>query len=134
MDLEHRRPTLGRTTPGVEFATTPGAVRLHHDRVAVQDRLMQPVAAAAVAEVLVEQALTPDPAGMVQVGGPECMLRRELTAAVLRHGGDERPVVAADPPIPELRTGELLPPDGSLIVGPTVAGWLAHLDPHADPD
>ena len=126
--------TIVRTTQWFEFATNPGAVRLHDDRVEVQDRLMQPVAAAAVAEVLVEQALTPDPAGMVQVGGPERMLLRELTAAVLRHGGDERPVVAVDPPIPELLTGVLLPPDGSRIVGPTLAEWLAHLDPHADPD
>lgn len=119
--------TVVRTTQWFEFATNPGAVRLHDDRVEVQDRLMQPVAAAAVATVLVDRAMAADLPAMLQVAGPARMLLSELTAAVLRHVGDDRPVVAVDPPTSELLTGVLLPPDDALIVGPSLDDWLARV-------
>lgn len=124
--------TIVRTTQWFEFATNPGGVRMHDDRVEVQDRLMQPVAAAAVAVALVDRALAADLPALVHVGGPERMLLSELTAAVLRHVGDDRPVVTVDPPSPELLAGVLLPPDDALVVGPKLSEWLTHIHTLAD--
>ena len=121
--------TVVRTTQWFEFAVNRSAVTFADDRVEVQDRLMQPVAASAVASYLADVARRPPPepgpAVLHELCGPDQMLLSELTAAVLHHVGDPRPVVALPPAIPELMTGVLVPgTDTAQVLAPTLATWL----------
>ena len=117
-----------RTTQWFEFALNPGGSRVGEDRVEVFDRLMQPVAVDSVAALLADAASSARfEQGVTNVAGPEQMLLSTMTEAVLRHVGDHRPVTALAPPVAELLHGALLPPEGTMVVGPTLGEWLGRL-------
>lgn len=118
------RATIVKTTQWHEFATNPAAVTFRDDRVEVRDWLLQPVAADAVADALVQEVLAPSGRRQVLITGPERVRLAELTRRYLRARGDERPVHALDPQLPELADGALVAPDEAAVVGPGVEEWL----------
>lgn len=117
--------TLVKTSQWHEFATNPAAVTFHADKVEVQDWLVQPVAADAVADVLVQEVLEPSNESRVLITGPEQIRLPDLTRRLLDARGDSRPVHTTEPHFPELKEGVLLAPAEARVVGPDVEGWLS---------
>ncbi|SIS20380.1 SDR family oxidoreductase [Williamsia sterculiae] len=114
--------TVIRTTQWMEFALNPAAVAVSDDEVRVQDWLVQPIAVATVAEVLVHA--TTDQRDR-QVAGPDIIHLPDLTRGLLTATGDPRPVVTVEPFVPELARGVLLAPSGAELLGPTPDEWVA---------
>ncbi len=119
--------TFVKTTQWYEFAANPAAVSFHDDRVEVQDWLVQPVSADAVADVLVREVLEPSGRGLVLIAGPDQIHLPELARRRLEVLGDRRPVQATEPYLPELSQGVLRAPAEAEIVGPNTEEWLATL-------
>jgi uncharacterized protein YbjT (DUF2867 family) len=120
--------TIVKSTQWFEFATKPAAVTFGEDEVAVQDWLIQPIAADTVADVLVEAALGQNHAPRA-ITGPHPVRLPELTSRLLEHQGDGRPVRAVQPPIAALAAGALLPSDQAIVLGPDIDTWLRTLAP-----
>lgn len=97
----------------------------HADKVEVQDWLVQPVAADAVADVLVQEVLKPSNESRVLITGPEQIRLPDLTRRLLDARGDSLPVHTTEPHFPELKEGVLLAPAEARVVGPDVEGWLS---------
>lgn len=123
-DLPH---TIVRSAQWMEFALNPGAVTQTDNDVQAEDWLIQPIAVATVAHVLVEAA-TSDPRNR-QIAGPEQVRLPDLARAVLESTGDTRPVIATPPSLPALAEGVLLAPDEAELLGPDVAGWMTSHQP-----
>lgn len=118
------RTSIVKTTQWYEFATNPAAVTFGDDDVLVEDFLLQPVTADAVAEVVVAHALDPSASARVELTGPEQIRLPELTQRLLSVRGETRPVKTVPAGLPELSAGALLAPESARVVGPTVAEWL----------
>ncbi|WP_307849553.1 SDR family oxidoreductase [Qaidamihabitans albus] len=118
------RTSMVKTTQWHEFATNPAAVTLGSEEVLVQDWLIQPVAADAVAEVVADHALDRSTPARVELAGPEQIRLPTLTRRLLSVRQDDRPVRIVPPGLPALSDGVLLAPESAEIVGPTVAEWL----------
>lgn len=114
--------TIVRTTQWYEFATNPSVVGETEDAVEVQDWLIQPVAAAAVAEVLVDETAIRH--GSRSLSGPAVIPLPELTARVLASRGNTRPVVTVPAVLGPLSAGVLLAPPGAELIGPDLDTWL----------
>jgi uncharacterized protein YbjT (DUF2867 family) len=118
------RSTTVKSSQWHEFATNPAAVTFHDDYVEVEDWLIQPVAADAGADVLVEAAIGPAQARTRTITGPEAIRLPELTTRLLERRGDRRAVRAIAPALAELAEGVLLAPEDAEIIGPDVETWL----------
>ena len=120
-----------RATQFHEFAAVVSWTR-RGDVVAAPPLLVQPAAAADVADVLAKAALD-DPAGTIEVAGPEPqdlvdMARRTLAA----RGQTLRLVPTWRGPFGVEMAGEvLLPGPGSVIAPTTFEQWLAAQQPAA---
>lgn len=123
-DLLH---TIVRSAQWMEFALNPGAVTQTENDVRAEDWLIQPIAVATVADVLVEAA-TSNPRDR-QIAGPEQVRLPDLARAVLESTGDTRPVIATPPTLPALAEGVLLAPDEAELLGPGVTGWVTSHQP-----
>lgn len=129
--LESRVPaTIVKSTQWYEFAINPAAVNFDDGVVVAQDWLIQPIAADTVADVLVEAALGQSRMPRT-ITGPAAIRLPELVSRLLAARGDSRRVRAADPALPALAGGGLLPPDHAVVLGPDVDSWLAALAPTA---
>ncbi|WP_129358699.1 SDR family oxidoreductase [Rothia uropygioeca] len=117
--------TIVRSSQWFEFALNPAAIVEEEDAVVAQNWYIQPAAARSVARYLVRAALGEHGEGVVTVCGPDALRLPELTEAVLRHRGDNRPVNVEEPPLPGLGDGKLLAPADSDIVTPSLDEWLA---------
>ena len=117
--------TIVRASQFHEFATNPSAVTFADHAVLVQDWLIQPVAAEAIAQLLVEAAVARTP-GTQMFAGADVVRLPELTARLLKRRGDPRPVQSVAADVPALSNGGLLAPSGTTIVGPDIATWIAH--------
>jgi hypothetical protein len=111
-----------------EFATNPSAVTVADGEVAVQDWLVQPIAAATVADVLIDIAPGPARTQSTLIAGPEAVRLPDLTGRLLRHFGDDRPVRAVAPDLQGLAEGLLLAPEDAVLLGPGVEEWLNSQD------
>lgn len=103
----------------------------------VPDLVVQTVAARSVAEVLAEAAVgAPWRGRLGDVAGPGPAARLPgLARAALSAQGSPRRVVAL--PLPRslaraVADGALLPSADARLVGPTIAEWLASMDPQAE--
>jgi uncharacterized protein YbjT (DUF2867 family) len=114
--------TIVRSTQWYEFATNPSVVAETENAVEVQDWLIQPIAARAVAEVLVDEASARHESR--SISGPQVIALPELTARVLAVRGDHRPVVAVPAVIESLSRGLLLAPSTAELIGPDLETWL----------
>ena len=119
--------TIVKTSQWHEFAANPAAVQFHADRVEVQDWLVQPVAADAVADVLAQEALQPSGRRRVLLTGPERIRLPELARRRLEALGDGRPVRTVEPHLPELAGSALVAPAEAEVVGPGVQEWISAL-------
>lgn len=119
--------SIVRSAQWHEYAMNPGSITEHTDQVEVEDWLIQPIAAASVAKVLVATAL--DRAPWREIAGPAPMRLPDLTGLYLSAIGDSRTVVAVSPALPELAEGILLAPDAAELHGPDASEWAAGLRP-----
>lgn len=115
--------TVVRSTQWHEFATNPAAVVETEDVVRVQNWLVQPIAAATVASVLIDAVASSDETR--SISGPEVIALPELAQRLRASRGDARKVEAAPPFLDALADGILLAPLGAELLGPTVEEWLA---------
>lgn len=113
-----------RSAQWFEFAERSSAVAYGDAGVTVQDWYVQPVAVAAVAEVLVREATRRTPRDAT-IAGPEPVRLPDLVRRLLAMRHDHRPVNTVEPPLPAFASGALLAPAGAEIIGPNVSGWLA---------
>jgi uncharacterized protein YbjT (DUF2867 family) len=97
----------------------------------VQKMRIQPVAARAVAELLVDLATDPDSAAgapMVEIAGPrEEELVEMAKRLVARRGDAVRIEGFSDPSDPDSKlyeSGAMLPGPGAILAGPTFQEWL----------
>jgi uncharacterized protein YbjT (DUF2867 family) len=93
------------------------------DHVEVPEMRMQPVAARAVAERLVELATAPQGPSLSQIAGPRQERLADLATAYSTARGDGLPVQAVDAG-DGYASGALLPDEDALLAGPTFAEWL----------
>ena len=117
--------SIVRSAQWHEYAMNPGSVTEHADRVDVEDWLIQPVAAASLATVLVATAL--DRQSWREVAGLSPMRLPDLTALYLNTIGDPRTVVPVSPALQKLADGLLLAPDAAELHGPAASDWVASL-------
>lgn len=116
--------TLVKTSQWHEFATNPAAVTLGADEVVVPDWLVQPVAADSVAGILVDAAVGDPDTATRRIAGPEVLRLPELTARVLAHNDDQRPVRTVPADIVGFADGALLAGDEAEILPPNLETWL----------
>jgi uncharacterized protein YbjT (DUF2867 family) len=124
--------TIVKASQFYEFATDPSVVSFTDHAVLVQDWLIQPVAAQAIARRLVEAALARTP-GTQMFAGADVVRLPLLTARLLKRRGDPRPVHPVPADMPILSNGGLLAPSGTTIVGPDIATWIAQHATHLEP-
>ena len=98
------------------------------DTSTVPDLRIQPLAVAAMVEVLVDAASGTRAGDVIQVAGPRTEHLAAMSTAFAHHEGDPVQVVAAA--AGELvRDGILLPDPGAVLVGPSFDEWLAARNP-----
>lgn len=117
--------SIVRSTQWHEYAMNPGSVTEHADRVEVEDWLIQPIAAASVAMILV--ATAQDRQSWREIAGPAPVRLPDLTALYLEAIGDSRKVVSVAAALPELTEGILLAPEAAELHGPEASEWAAAL-------
>jgi uncharacterized protein YbjT (DUF2867 family) len=115
--------TIVKSTHWHEFAANPAAVTFSPTEVAVQDWLIQPIAADTVAEVLLVAAMGAH-TGPRTITGPDVIRLPELTSKMLDAQGDHRRVRTVQPPLAALADGALLAPRHAVAIGPTIDTWL----------
>lgn len=120
--------TILRSTQFHEFVpmvlshTSPGPMAV------VPRMLIQPVAAAEVAEALVDAAEAGPQGRIADLGGPEKVLLADLVRAYLRKTGRRKLVVQLPLPGPmgkAMRGGDLIPAPGTDVGRQTFQEWLA---------
>jgi uncharacterized protein YbjT (DUF2867 family) len=92
---------------------------------------IQPVAARAVGDVLLEAAVAPATSSLTEVAGPEVADLVSLAQAVIRHRGQRAWVIPFGLPGSAgkaMRTGGQLPSPGVRAVGPRFSEWLREGD------
>jgi dTDP-4-dehydrorhamnose reductase len=94
------------------------------DTTTVPDLLIQPLAVAALVEVLLDVASGARDGDLVEVAGPRTEQLVAMSTAFARHAGDDVQVVAG-PVGDAVRDGILLPGPDAVLVGPTFDEWLA---------
>lgn len=94
------------------------------DTTTVPDLLIQPLAVAAMVEVLLEVASGARDGDLVEVAGPRTEQLAAMSTAFARHEGDGVQVVTG-PVGDAIRDGILLPSTDAVLVGPTFDEWLA---------
>lgn len=87
--------------------------------------LSRPLAVKEAAEQLVEQALTPHPAGVTEVCGPERVDLAQLARQINEQDHVARRVVRIPLGRTPLGSGGLIPPSPTVITGTTAKQWLA---------
>ena len=93
------------------------------DTTIVPDLVIQPLAVAAMVEVLHDVASGARDGDLVEVAGPRIEHLTSMSTAFARHQGDDVQVVAG--PVGEaVRGGILLPGPDAVLVGPTFDQWL----------
>lgn len=117
--------SIVRSAQWHEYAMNPNSVTEQVDRVEVEDWLIQPIAAASLANVLVATAQDRTP--WREVAGPTPMRLPDLTALYLDAIGDSRKVVPVPATLPELAEGILLAQEGAELHGPEASEWAAGL-------
>lgn len=117
--------SIVRSAQWHEYAMNPGSVTEHADRVEAEDWLIQPIAAASLAKVLVATARDRQP--WWEVAGPSPVRLPALTALYLDAIGDSRRVVPVPAALPELAEGILLAPEAAELHGPEASEWAADL-------
>lgn len=117
--------SIVRSAQWHEYAMNPGSVTEHADRVEVEDWLIQPIAVASLAKILVATARDRQP--WREVAGPSSMRLPDLTTLYLEAIGDSRKVVPVPAALPELAEGILLAPEGAELHGPEVSEWATGL-------
>ena len=90
----------------------------------VPDLLIQPLAVAAMVEVLLDVASGARDRDLVEVAGPRTEQLAAMSTAFARHERDDVQVVAG-PAGDANRDGILLPSPDAVLVGPTFDEWLA---------
>lgn len=125
------RATIVKSTQWHESATSPDLVIYNDGEVAVQDWLIQPIAADTVADVLIQAALGQTRAPRT-ITGPQVIRLPELASKVLAIQGDRRRVRAVEPILIPLAMGALLAPDHAIVLGPDVDTWLNSLATQTD--
>jgi uncharacterized protein YbjT (DUF2867 family) len=90
----------------------------------VPDLLIQPLAVAAMVEVLLDVATGARAGDLVEVAGPRTEQLAAMSTAFARRQGDDVRVIAG-PTGDAVRGGILLPGPGAVLVGPTFDEWLA---------
>lgn len=117
-------PVVVRATQFHEFAGQLLEWGRDGDRATVLDFPSQPVAAAEVARVLLDQAVAPDPEGDLEIAGP----RRERTVDQVRRllalRGEHHVTVEPASASPAAQAGSGLPGPDALLLGPTYDAWL----------
>jgi uncharacterized protein YbjT (DUF2867 family) len=116
-----------RSTQFYDFARVIAEWNTTDDTVRLPAKPVQPVAAADVADALVEMALGSPVDSAVDMGGPEKMLLAEFVHRVLRTDHDPRYVVEDDEIIPVgfNISGDFLLPHAPLRPGPTtLESWV----------
>lgn len=93
-------------------------------RTTVPDLLIQPLAVAAMVEVLLDVASGAREGDLVEVAGPRTEQLAAMSTAFARHEGDDVRVVVG-PVGDAIRDGILLPGPDAVLVGPTFDEWLA---------
>lgn len=122
--------TIVKSTQFDEFAINPAAVTVNDDEVSVQDWLIQPIAAEAVADVLTEIAFSDDRPPTRRIAGPEPIRLPELTIKLLKDHHDSRAIRTIPPQLPELADGVLLASDEAEVLGPSIEEWLGTSSAH----
>ena len=117
------RATIVKSTQWHESATRRDLVICRNGEAAVQDWLIQPIAADTVADVLVEAALGQTRAPRT-ITGPQVIRLPELASKLFAARGDRRRVRAVQPASIPLAAGGLLAPDHAVVLGPDVDTWL----------
>jgi uncharacterized protein YbjT (DUF2867 family) len=95
------------------------------DTTTVPDLSIQPLAVAAMVEVLLDVASGARDGDLVEVAGPRAEHLAAMSTAFARHQGDDVHVVAG-PVGDAVRDGILLPRPDAVLVGPTFDEWLAN--------
>jgi dTDP-4-dehydrorhamnose reductase len=95
------------------------------DMTTVPDLLIQPLAVAAMVEVLLDVASGARDGDLVEVAGPRTEQLAAMSTAFARRQGDDVRVVAGSVG-DAIRDGILLPSPDAVLVGPTFDEWLAH--------
>ncbi|HKD97026.1 MAG TPA: hypothetical protein VKB69_05415 [Micromonosporaceae bacterium] len=90
----------------------------------VPDLLIQPLAVAAMVEVLLDVATGVRDGDLVEVAGPRAEQLAAMSTAFARRQRDDVRVIAG-PAGEAVRDGILLPGPGAVLVGPTFDEWLA---------
>jgi len=90
----------------------------------VPDLLIQPLAVAAMVEVLLDVATGVRDGDLVEVAGPRAEQLAVMSTAFARRQRDDVRVIAG-PAGEAVRDGILLPGPGAVLVGPTFDEWLA---------
>lgn len=117
--------SIVRSAQWHEYAMNPGSVTEHADRVEAEDWLIQPIAAASLAHVVMDTARDRQP--WREVAGPGPVRLPDLTALYLDAIGDSRRVVPVPAALPELAEGILHAPEGAELHGPEASEWAADL-------
>jgi uncharacterized protein YbjT (DUF2867 family) len=94
------------------------------DTTTVPDLVIQPLAVAAMVDVLLDVADGTKDGDLLEVAGPRTEHLAVMSTAFARHQGDDVHVVAA-PVGDAVRDGILLPSPGAVLAGPTFDEWLA---------
>lgn len=94
------------------------------DTTTVPDLLIQPLAVAAMVQVLLDVASGAHEGDLHEVAGPRTEQLATISTAFAEHDGEGVQVVAA-PVGDAVRNGVLLPGPDARLVGPTFAEWLA---------
>ena len=94
------------------------------DTTTVPDLLIQPLAVAAMVQVVLDVATGARDGDLVEVAGPRTEQLAAMSTAFAHHQGDDVQIVAAPAGKP-VRDGILLPGPDAVLVGPTFDEWLA---------
>lgn len=118
--------TIVKSTQWHEFATNPAVITRSGRVVAVEDWLIQPIAADTVADVLAEAALSQTRTPRT-ITGPQAIRLPELVSRLLALRDGIHSVRAVQPALAALADGALLAPEHAIVLGPDVETWLRSL-------
>jgi|GEM_PF-3073008 len=124
--LEHaRRARVVRSAQFHDIARQAIGWGRAGDTTTVPDLLIQPLAVAAMVEVLLDVATGARDGALVEVAGPRPEQLAAMSTAFARHQGDDVQVIAG-PVGDAVRDGILLPGPDAVLIGPAFDEWLAN--------